>query len=286
MNEFNVVGVGKVEVGQSCSIHSSAQIVFNEPATVTVGDYCNIGPNVKIICLGGNVSIGDWTTLHDNCLVLSQSYVTVGQHCWFGQNCVIDGTGGLKIGRGVRVGMYSQIWSHVAAGEQIEGCTLYGEREVNIEDNVWLVGSCIVSSGVTIGQKTVALSGSNITKSFSANSTIAGSPALLKPTLSFYKEMTLEEKWGLISEWMQCAITLLNVDILNVDADLMILTSSVEEGSVLFARTIASATKARLDKPNSTVCCIEDKSYNKQFTPLEMRVLKYLGGNKARFYSE
>lgn len=285
MNTFNVVGSGTVRVGESTSIGPGAQIIFNKPGTVTLGDYCNIGAGVKIVCSGGDVTIGDWTTLHDTCLVMSGRYAQIGDHCWFGQNCVIDGSGGLKIGRGVRVGMYSQIWSHVAAGEQIEGCTLFGERAVEIEDDVWLVGSCIVASGVTIGRRTVALIGSNITKSWPANSVLAGTPAALKHSISFYKDITLIEKWELMSQWLQAAGKDLNTRVETIGTDLMIVSAAEADGTVIFARTAAVATAAREEEMQSTVCCIEDKSYNKRLTELEKRVLKYLAGNKARFFA-
>ena len=286
MSDFKVTGDGKIKIGRMSSISADAQIVFNKPGSVTIGDYCSIGPGVKIVCSGGDVNIGDWTTLHNNSLVLSGKYVTIDQHCWFGQNCIIDGTGGLRIGRGVRVGMYSQIWSHVAAGEQIEGCTLYGEREVVIEDNVWLVGSCIVASGVTIGHRTVALIGSNITKSFPANSTIAGTPATPKPTLSFYKEITPDEKWQLMIGWLRTAAEELGANLNLVGTDFLEVNSDKEEGKVVFARNLENAVAARSNQPTATICCIEDKSYNKQFSALEKRLLKFLCGNKARFYSE
>ena len=75
---------------------------------------------MKFVCDGGDVAIDDWTSFHDRCLVLSGKGVTIGQHGWVRTNTIIDGTGGITIGNGVRVGMYSQLWSHVAAGEQIE----------------------------------------------------------------------------------------------------------------------------------------------------------------------
>lgn len=273
-------------MGQVSGISPGAQIIFNAPGSVTIGDYCSIGPGVKIVCSGGDVKIGDWTTLHDNCLILSGKNVSIDQHCWFGQNCIIDGTGGLRVDRGVRVGMYSQIWSHVAAGEQIEGCTLYGEREVIIEDNVWLVGSCIVASGVTIGRRTVALIGSNITKSVPPGSTIAGSPAAQKANISFYKEITLEEKWQLMIGWLRKATEVLGVNLYFFGADILEVDSDQDDGKIVFVRSKESADVVRRNQPTSTICCIEDKSYNKQFSSLEKRLLKSLSGNKARFYSE
>jgi acetyltransferase-like isoleucine patch superfamily enzyme len=229
MSAFEVVGNGSVRVGRATSIGAGAQVIFSKPGSITIGDYCVIGAGVKIVCSGGDVHIGDWSTLHDNCLVLSTKYVDIGEHCWFGQNCVIDGTGGLKIERGVRVGMYSQIWSHVAAGEQIEGCTLFGERPVHIESDVWLVGTCIVASGVTLGRRTVALIGSNITKSFPENTVLAGTPATPKPGLSFYQNVTSDEKWNLLRKWVEAVSKEMNLKATTVEDEQLHLSNDLGE---------------------------------------------------------
>lgn len=282
MSAFEVVGNGSVKVGRATSIGTGAQIIFSKPGSITIGDYCVIGAGVKIVCSGGDVHIGDWSTLHDNCLVLSTKYVDIGEHCWFGQNCVIDGTGGLKIERGVRVGMYSQIWSHVAAGEQIEGCTLFGERPVHIENNVWLVGSCIVASGVTLGRRTVALIGSNITKSFPENTVLAGTPATPKPGLSFYHNVTPDEKWNLLRKWVEAVSKEMSLKTTTVEDEQLHLSNDRGE-LIVFVAASHQAKSIRTKNPSATVCCVEDKTYNKQFTVIEKQVLKYLAGNKARF---
>ncbi|WP_426071408.1 acyltransferase [Janthinobacterium sp. DSP2-3-3] len=286
MSQFIVIGEGKVVVAASAKIAPTAQIIFHAPGTVTIGDYCVIGPGVKFICAGGDVMLGDWSTLHENCLVLSGQGTQIGAHCWFGQNSIIDGTGGISIGRGVRVGMYSQLWSHVAAGEQIEGCTLYGERPVVIEDNVWLVGSCIVASGVTIGARTVALIGSNITKSCGANIVIAGSPAVQKSNMSFYREITLNEKWQLLDHWLDEIAADLH---LRCDKDILAGITALREvddsaaETIMFVRDTTTAAAQRLAHLQSTVCCVEDKTYTKCRSGIEYKVLKALASNKARF---
>lgn len=285
MKNLQIIGNGQVELGQFASVGEGVQIVFNKPGRVTVGDYCNLGPGVRLVCSGGNISIGDWTTLHDNCLVLCGNAVSIGPHCWFGQNCVIDGSGGIDIGRGVRVGMYSQLWSHVAAGEQIEGCTLFGERPVVVEDDVWLVGSCIVASGVTLGRRTVALIGSNITKSWPENSVLAGTPAASKPGLSFYRDVTLDEKWQLLQGWIDSATTELGVQVEVAVRNTLFVHSPVDStgDTIAFVRDADQASSLRSQRLDLTVCCIEDKSYNKRLNATEHRVLKFLAGNKARF---
>lgn len=280
---FQITGEGEVQVGQRTQIGRGAQILFQSPAKVVLGDYCIIGDNVKIVVSGGDVRIGDWTTLHDNCLVLSKMGVSIDQHCWFGQNCVIDGTGGIRIGRGVRVGMYSQLWSHVAAGERMEGCTLFAEREVVIHDDVWLVGTCIVASGVTLGRRLVALIGSNITKSFPEDVVIAGVPAAPRPGLSFYQSVTDADKARMLRDWLDEFAGSAGFGRLSGEGWECVVAP--DGGEVYFATHAAVADRLGSDNAGATVCCIETKTYEKKFTDAEQMVLKFLAGNKARFYS-
>lgn len=278
-------GEGEVVIGQHSKVSDEAEIIFAKPGRLVIGDYCVVGPGVRFICAGGDIEIGDWTTLHDRCLVMSGAGLKVGQHGWFGQNAILDGTGGLTIGNGVRVGMYSQIWSHVAAGEQIEGCTLYGERPVVLEDDVWLVGSCIVASGVTLGKRTVALIGSNITKSWPASTVLAGSPAAAK-SMSFYQELSLDEKFKLLHGWVgEIALAVPDCRQLQADSDeqIVLAEAGAQVPSLIFAKSIAVAEDLRRRHPDATVCCVEDKRYEKRYHRLEASVLKALAGNKARF---
>lgn len=286
---IQIIGEGNVVVGKNTSVSPAAQIIFHRPATVVIGDYCSIGPGVKFVVDGGPVAIGDWTTLHDQCLVLSTEGVRIGQHCWFGQNTVLDGTGGLTIGNGVRVGMYSQIWSHVAAGEQIEGCTLFGQRPVVIEDDVWLVGSCICASGVTIGRRTVALINSNITRSWPEEIVLAGSPAKQKNLLSFYKPVTLDEKWAMLRGWLNELVPTLGIVALDTSADRVMAYQWADPERAGEAIVFVKDNDKQADglglAGDVTVCNVDSKRYVKTYSEIERRVLKALAGNKARFLS-
>ncbi|ANH72385.1 bacterial transferase hexapeptide family protein [Ralstonia insidiosa] len=287
MADIKKVGDGVIEVGQSCSIGDNVQVIFAKPAVVKLGDYVVLGDGVKMIVDGGNITIGDWTTLHADTLVLSKTGVSIGQHCWFGQNTVLDGTGGLTVENGVRVGMYSQLWSHVAAGEQIEGCTLYGERPIHVESDVWLVGSCIVASGVRIGRRSVALIGSNLTKDAPAEVVLAGSPAKVKEGLSFYKSVTLDEKFEMLAKWLEQITGAPAIDAPSITHDGDAITVHWDDiEKVTFYKFAADFNKATASRhPKTTLCCVEDKRYIKAMTRAERSVLKALAGNKARFYS-
>lgn len=278
-----IQGEGEVRIGERCTIAPSAQIIFAQSGSVDIGDYCVIGPGVKIVVNGGVVRIGDWTSLHDNCLLLCTQGLTIGQHCWFGQNAVLDGSGGLTIGNGVRVGMFSQLWSHVAAGERIEGCTLYGMRPLVLEDDVWLVGSCICASGITIGRRTVALIASNITKSWGPELVIAGSPASVKEGLSFYQDITLDQKFSMLRSWLEEAVLGTTMQLEESEHNEILSVRESDGTTVEFVRLASRFMQRQDNDAQRTVCCVENKRYTKRLTDIEQKLLKSLSGNKARF---
>lgn len=287
MNNIDIVNAdnGNVTLGESCSIGRDIQIIFIGKGSVTIADYVTLGDNVKMIIEGGHVSIGDWSTLHNDTKVFSKAGVTIGEHCWFGQNTVIDGTGGITIENGVRVGMFSQLWTHVAAGEQIEGCTLFAETPTHIESDVWLVGTCTVGSGVRIGRRTVALAGSNIIKSCPPQSVLAGMPAKPKDGVSFYRDVSLEEKFVMLEGWLRAAPFADGAVIVTDHADGVVTVTLDDSSRIFFYRDADRFEKHVADDKSDTSCCIETKRYVKTFSSAERRVLKYLSGNKARFFA-
>ena len=129
------------QIHPSASIHSNGIMgeynrigknvtidILNNNAKAVIGDNNIINDNTRII-ISGDFSAGDWNVFHNDMLIMADDHVKIGHNCWFGQNTILDGAGGLEIGNGVRVGMYSQIWTHVASGEQIEGCTFFSKRK-------------------------------------------------------------------------------------------------------------------------------------------------------------
>lgn len=280
--DYIVNGSGTVRLGQKCRIGSNVQFIVNEPSEIIIGDNVILGDNVKVVVESGNVNIDDWSSLHANTLVLCKKEVNIGQHCWFGQNTVLDGTGGLNIKNGVRVGMYSQIWTHVAAGEQIEGCTLIGENPVTIDRDAWLVGSCTVGSGVTIGKKAICMNGSNITKNVADDSVVMGIPAKPRSTLNFYKTISLDDKFKLMITWVHEFSSLHN----NVSVEknnTVIKVSNSKQNVLIFKECIDYS--AYVTEELESKFCLETKEYTKNLLDLEIDLIRYLSGNKARFYT-
>lgn len=256
------------------------EILGEDPnVKATIGDNNIINDNTRIF-IHGEFKVGDWNVFHNDMLLMAEKKLLIGHNCWFGQNTILDGAGGLEIGNGVRVGMYSQIWTHVASGEQIEGCTLFSKRETIIEDDVWLVGSCVVGSGLKLGRRSIALINSVLTKDTLADRVYAGSPAKLMENAQFYKPVTLEEKFELLKGWL--------VDFVAMNSSELFLDTAVSNELSLSNResqekVIFSKFKTPKDNDDNSVFYLEDKTYSKTNLLLERQVYKYLYNNKARF---
>ncbi|RBW54256.1 hypothetical protein DS884_17535 [Tenacibaculum sp. E3R01] len=269
-----------VRLGSFNTIGSNVIIDYigdNPDYIINIGDNNIINDNTKII-IKGNFQIGDWNVFHNNMLIMADDFIEVGHNCWFGQNTILDGAGGLRIGNGVRIGMYSQIWTHVASGEQIEGCTLYGKRETILSDDVWLVGSCIVGSGLELGKRSIILINSVVTKNTLPNHVYSGSPAKIMEKLNFYKDVTINDKFEMMHKWLNEFIKE-NPEVklqINNEKSYLYLTKNKEEVSFF-------KNKNELFKPNQSVFFLDAKTYNKTNSQLERSIYRYLYNNKARF---
>lgn len=250
----------------------------NKDATAVIGDNNIINDNTRIF-IRGEFRLGDWNVLHNDMLVMAEDHLLIGHNCWFGQNTILDGAGGLEIGNGVRVGMYSQIWTHVASGELIEGCTLFAKRETIIEDDVWLVGSCVVGSGIRLGYRSIALINSILTKNTLANRVYAGSPAKIMEKANFYQPISLDEKFEMLATWIKEFVALQEEPIdLVVELDHITIKASNSKESVVFFKT-----KPKELQNSQSAFFLSDKTYIKTNTELQRKVYKYLYNNKARF---
>ena len=256
------------------------EILGNDPnIKANIGDNNIINDNTRIF-IHGEFKVGDWNVFHNDMLLMAEKKLLIGHNCWFGQNTILDGAGGLEIGNGVRVGMYSQIWTHVASGEQIEGCTLFSKRETIIEDDVWLVGSCVVGSGLKLGRRSTALINSVLTKDTLANRAYAGSPAKVMENAQFYKPITLEEKFELLKGWLVDFVAMNSSELLldtTITNELILLNNESKE------KVVFSKFKIKKDSDYKSVFSLEDKTYSKTNILLGRQVYKYLYNNKARF---
>lgn len=270
LGSYNVIGENVVIEGFK-----------DKSGVITIGDCNIINDNTKILAGEEGIKIGDWNVFHNNMLVMAERKMIIGHNCWFGQNTILDASGGLELGNGVRVGMYSQIWSHVASGELIEGCTLYGNRKTIIKDDVWLVGSCIVSSGVILGERGIFLIGSNITKNTESNKVYAGSPAKIMEKLSFYGKISLDEKFELMKDWIKEFVKINPQYNFIENKEQLEIVNPYNDDKIVIIRN------GKLDGMIVvSVFNLTTKRYNKTLSELERVFYKFLYNHKARFIPE
>ena len=171
-------------------------------ARLWVGDQSFVGFANQILV--PDFVMGDYAQLHNSSLTSGYQPIRIGHNCWIGQQSILNCTETLTLGNNVRVGTGSHIWTHVASGELLEGCTLYGEHPVTVEDDVWIVGGAVISPGLTLGRRAVIMTGAVLTKSAEAGHTYAGVPAKdVTDKLNFWKTPTLGDKIEMMKDFIQ-----------------------------------------------------------------------------------
>jgi acetyltransferase-like isoleucine patch superfamily enzyme len=106
----------------------------------------------------------------------------IGDGTWIGAFTVIDGSGGLRIGRGCDISAGVQIYTHSSVRRCVSGRT-YTEVERNattIGDRVFIGAGAVVMMGVTVGDSAVIAAGAVVTEDVPAATVVAGVPA--RPT--------------------------------------------------------------------------------------------------------
>jgi hypothetical protein len=88
-----------------------------------------------------------------------------------------------------------------------------------------------------------------------------------------------------MNKWMSVAAEKFYLN-LNLQENVFIEVKSDRlDGCVIFVRNSIDVEVAKINNPDATICCIENKLYFKKYSSIEKTLLKFLAGNKARFYS-
>lgn len=163
----------RITISDTAQIHES--VTFAPGCkNVTIGHGTRIHRDVYIDAQ--DLHIGDYVTIHHGTVIHGDT-ITIGHNCWIGHYCILDGHGGLlSIGNNVGIGAQSQLWSHMKFGDTLAGCRWHRMGQLIIEDDVWLVGHCIVTP-ITARARSMLMVGGMATKDMEANHVYAGAPA-------------------------------------------------------------------------------------------------------------
>ena len=104
----------------------------------------------------------------------------IGEDCWIGAFALLDGSGGLTIGRGCHISSGSQLYSHSTVNRVLSGGAEPIERAPTRIGNFVHVGAgAVILMGSTIADYCVIGAGAVVLQHsvFPAHSVIAGVPA-------------------------------------------------------------------------------------------------------------
>ena len=127
-------------------------------AGAAVGNNVRICSSVNILGVG-SLEIGEDTWIGHQTLIICNSRVSIGKK--------VDVAPKVFIGTGTHV--LDPVGDH-SAGQGIN-------KDVVVEDGVWLGVGCLILPGVSIGQKAVVGAGAVVTRNVSSRAIVAGIPA-------------------------------------------------------------------------------------------------------------
>ena len=246
----------EIVVGQGVVIEEGATISGpHGPAErVVLGDHTYIGENCKIRV--PVFELGDYTQIHNHALCNGYQPLTIGHNGWFGQNTILNATDRLQIGNNCGVGAYSQLWTHIAYGDVLQGCRWHSTKAMTIGDDVWFVGHCIVSP-IVAKDRSMALVGSVVTRDMDENRVYAGSPA---------KDVTDKVGPQFEARTVEARVEALRV----------LLTEFLQRDSEARPERLGIAADGESVLAGETMFDVVRRTYTKQRTPEEVRFIKFL----------
>jgi len=256
MHESRIEGTiaaAEVNIGRGVVVEAGVLISgkAGKAKRVVLGDYCYIGRETRILV--PEFRLGDYSKLHAFSFLHGELPLQIGRNCWIGGNTVLDSMGGLDIDDNVGIGAHSQLWTHAQFGDIVEGCRFHSRRRMFVARDAWFVGHCIVSP-VSVGEKSMALAGSVITKDMLPNHIYGGTPAIdLTNRLGNQFELrSVEQKADRLQR----------------------LIDEFCDEYPEFRGRLAVARSAGEKRAGVTCFNVADRTYNKSYDPAEVAFLK------------
>lgn len=166
---------GHIRIGKNSLISPDIEIGMPDKPVENffIGDGCRLyagqyAPR-DFIC-------GDYVTIHEGVWAYGRNDIKIGHNGWFGRRCTLDAEGGFRVGNGIGVGQDSHLWSHIRHGDTLVGNRFLSFGSFEAGDDVWFVGRC-TSGPAKHGDRCMALTEANVTKSMPSDSIWAGNPA-------------------------------------------------------------------------------------------------------------
>ena len=142
-------------------VHGNVLEAFRE-GRLDIGEGSLLEPSVWLTCPGeARIRIGSGTFLNIGVMVAAHELVEIGDNCMFANGCFITDA--------------SHRFDDPEKPVPWQGFTTKGPTRIG--DNVWCGANVVVTSGVTIGERSVIGANSVVTRDIPPHSIAAGAPA-------------------------------------------------------------------------------------------------------------
>ncbi len=155
--------ISPTSVGKGSWVSPRAVVSSVRGGRITLGEDCVVGTGALLLSYGGDILIGDRSSVNPY--------------------CVLYGHGGLTIGSGVRIAAHTVIIPAHHGFDDLETwiCSQpLSCQGIHIEDNVWIGAGARVLDGVTIRRGCVIGAGAVVCRSTEENGVYTGVPARLQ----------------------------------------------------------------------------------------------------------
>ena len=121
------------------------------------------------------MKIGQDSVVYNSCQIREPRRITIGDFTSIGDHCILDGRAGLTIGNSVNFSTGVWIWT---TQHQVNDPDFAEESApVFVEDYAWLSCRTVILPGVRIGRGAVVAAGAVVTKDVEPYAIVAGIPA-------------------------------------------------------------------------------------------------------------
>ena len=147
-----------VVIDENCVLDAKGE----SDAGISIGDAVILSRNTIVSCKGGSIEIGDNTNISANCMLISETNLSIGSNVLVAGMCYLIAGGNHGIER-TDIPIIAQ--------------PMVSKGGVRIEDNCWLGANVTVLDGVTIGRDSVIAAGSVVNRDIPDFAIAAGVPA-------------------------------------------------------------------------------------------------------------